>query len=251
VTLSDPQLDRYARHIVLREIGGEGQRKLLRSRVTVVGAGGVGAPAILYLAAAGIGALHVVDDDSVSLDNLQRQVLFATADVGRDKADVAGEAVAGLNPDVGFTGSKARLGKGNAAGLLAGADLVLDGSDNFATRLIVSDHCTAARIPLVSAAVGQFQLQIGTFRGWEADRPCYRCLVGNAFDAEDCDSCSELGVLGAMTGIAGSFAALEAIRQLAGFGPDQAGKLHILDGLKPAMRSLRIAKDPACPACGG
>jgi len=251
VTLSDPQLDRYARHIVLKEIGGEGQRKLLAASIAIVGAGGIGAPAILYLAAAGVGRIRVIDDDRVSLDNLQRQILFGTGDVGRRKVEVAGEAAARLNSDVHFEGMSARLAPGNVAELLDGADLVLDGSDNYATRLIVSDHCTAAKIPLVSAAIGQFQAQVGTFRGWEADEPCYRCFVGDAFDAEDCDSCAELGVLGAMTGIAGSFAAMEAIRAIAGFGDDPAGKLHIFDGLTPAMRTIRIARDPACKGCGG
>jgi len=250
VSLSDAQLDRYARHIVLKEIGGEGQRKLLDARVAIVGAGGIGAPAIDYLAAAGIGTLRVIDDDAVTLDNLQRQTLFGTADVGRPKTEVAGEAVARLNPDVRYEGRSARLGAENVADLLDGVDLVLDGSDNFATRLVVSDHCTRAHLPLVSAAIGQFQAQVGTFRGWEPDRPCYRCFVGDAFDAEDCDSCSELGVLGAMVGIAGSWAAMEAIRQLVGFGEDAAGKLHIFGGLKPGLRTIRIVKDPACRACG-
>ena len=248
--LSDAQLDRYARHIVLREIGGEGQRRLLGATVATVGAGGIGSPAIQYLAAAGVGTLRVIDDDTVSLDNLQRQILFGTPDVGRAKTEVAAQAVARLNPDVRFDARRERLGADNVARLLDGADLVLDGSDNFATRLLVSDRCTVARTPLVSAAIGQFQAQIGTFRGWEADRPCYRCFVGDAFDAEDCDTCSELGVLGAMAGIAGSFAALEAIRALTGFGPDPAGKLHIFDGLAGAMRTIRIVKDPACKGCG-
>ena len=251
MTLSDAQLDRYARHIVLREIGGEGQRKLLAAMVAVIGAGGIGAPAIQYLAAAGVGRIRLIDDDRVSLDNLQRQVLFGTEDVGRPKVDVAGEAVARLNPDAAFECVMERLTPANAAALLAEADLVLDGSDNFATRLAVSDHCTAARIPLVSAAIGRFQAQIGTFRGWEEGKPCYRCFVGDAFDAEDCDNCAELGVLGAMTGLAGSFAAVEAIRAIVGFGEDPAGKLHIFDGLGPAMRTIRIVKDPACAACGG
>jgi adenylyltransferase/sulfurtransferase len=249
-SLSDAQLDRYARHIVLREIGGEGQKKLLAATVAIVGAGGIGSPAIQYLAAAGIGALRVIDDDAVSLDNLQRQTLFGTGDVGRGKAEVAAEAVARSNSDVAFTGVAARLDRDNAAALLAGADVVLDGSDNFATRLAVSDHCTAAHIPLVSAAIGQFQIQLGTFRGWEPDRPCYRCFVGDAFDAEDCDSCAELGVLGAMAGLAGSFAALEVIRALVGFGGETGGRLHIFDGLAPAMRTIRIVKDPACNGCG-
>jgi molybdopterin/thiamine biosynthesis adenylyltransferase len=143
-----------------------------------------------------------------------------------------------------------RLGPNNVAELLQGTDLVLDGSDNFATRLAVSDYVTAARIPLVSAAIGQFQIQIGTFFGWQQDRPCYRCFVGDAFDAEDCDTCSELGVLGAMAGLAGSWAAMEAIRQITGFGEAAGGKLHIFDGLKPEMRTIRIVKDPACSGCG-
>jgi adenylyltransferase/sulfurtransferase len=152
---------------------------------------------------------------------------------------------------VRFEGRPERLEAANAAVLVEGADLVLDGSDNFATRLAVSDHCTLAHIPLVSAAIGQFQAQIGTFRGWEADRPCYRCFVGDAFDAEDCDTCSELGVLGAFAGLAGSWAAMEAIRALAGFGAEQAGRLHVFDGLGPSLRSIRIAKDAACRGCGG
>ena len=251
MSLSDAQLDRYARHIVLREIGGEGQRKLLAATIVIVGAGGIGSPAIQYLAAAGVGTLRVIDDDAVALDNLQRQVLFGTEDVGRSKVTVAGEAVGRLNPGTSYAGADARLTKENAAGLLAGADLVLDGSDNFATRLVVSDHATAARIPLVAAAIGQFQAQVGTFRGWQADQPCYRCFVGDVFDAEECDTCSELGVLGAMAGIAGSFAALEAIRAVTGFGADPAGRLHIFEGLAPAMRTIRIVKDPACKGCGG
>jgi adenylyltransferase/sulfurtransferase len=249
VTLSDDQLDRYARHIVLKEIGGEGQRRLLDSAVILVGAGGIGSPALQYLVAAGIGSIGVIDDDIVSLDNLQRQVLFGTADVGRPKVEVAGEAVKRLNPDVRFSETRERLRAGNAAGLLTGATVVIDGSDNFATRLIVSDTCTALRIPLVSAAIGMFQVQIGTWRGWEPDRPCYRCFVGDAFDADDCDNCAELGVLGAMAGMAGTWAALEAIRQIVDFGGEAAGKVHIFDGLAPAMRTLKIAKDPGCRAC--
>ncbi|HYG30758.1 MAG TPA: HesA/MoeB/ThiF family protein [Allosphingosinicella sp.] len=246
----DDQLDRYARQIVLKELGGEGQRKLLSATVAVIGAGGIGAPVIQYLAAGGVGRLRVIDDDAVSLDNLQRQILFATADVGRPKAEVAGEAATRLNPDVAVEERRERLVLANAAALLGGADVVVDGSDNFATRLAVSDASTAARIPLVSAAIGQFQIQIGTFRGWEPGRPCYRCFVGDAFDADDCDSCAELGILGPAAGLAGSWAALEAMRQIAGFGGDGAGKLHIFDALEPAMRTIKLAKDPSCRACG-
>jgi len=251
VTLTDAELDRYARHIVLKEIGGAGQAALRAAHVAVIGAGGIGAPALLYLAAAGIGRIRLIDDDRVSLDNLQRQILFGTADVGAGKASVAQARLAALNAEVAVDPVAERLRSDNVAGLLNGVDLVLDGSDNFATRLAVSDHCTSARIPLVSAAIGQFQAQIGTFRGWLADQPCYRCFVGDAFDAEDCDSCSELGVLGAMTGIAGSWAALEAIRALTGFGGEPGGKLHVFDGLAPAMRTIRIVKDPMCKACRG
>lgn len=250
MSLSEDQLERYARHIVLKEIGGAGQRKLLAAHVSVIGAGGIGSPAIQYLAAAGVGRIRVLDDDRVSLDNLQRQILFGTGDVGQLKSEVARSAVQRLNPDVAFEAVAERLSAANAARLLSGSDLILDGSDNFATRLIVSDFATAHRIPLVSAAIGQFQAQIGTYRGWEPGKPCYRCFVGNAFDAEDCDSCSELGVLGAMAGIAGSWAALEAIRHIAGFGEAAAGKLHILDGLKPGLRTIRIVKDPNCTGCG-
>ncbi|HEX8642833.1 MAG TPA: HesA/MoeB/ThiF family protein [Allosphingosinicella sp.] len=247
--LADERLDRYARHIVLKEIGGEGQRKLLAATVVLIGAGGIGAPAIQYLAAAGVGRLRVIDDDAVSLDNLQRQVLFGTADIGRAKTEVTAAAIARLNPEVRFEGVRERIDAANAPALLAGADVVVDGSDNFATRLAVSDAATALRIPLVSAAIGQFQIQVATFRGWEPGRPCYRCYVGDAFDADDCDSCAELGVLGAAAGLAGSWAALEAMRQIAGFGDEQAGRLHLFDALRPAMRSLGIVKDPACRAC--
>ena len=250
MTLSDQQLDRYARHIVLKEIGGAGQTALLAAHVAVIGAGGIGAPALLYLAAVGVGRIRLIDDDRVSLDNLQRQVLFGSEDVGAGKADVARQRLAGLNPDVAVEAVAERLDSSNVERLLDGVGLVLDGSDNFATRLAVSDHCTRARVPLVSAAIGQFQAQIGTFRGWLADQPCYRCFVGDAFDAEDCDTCSELGLVGAMAGIAGSWAALEAIRQITGFGGDPAGKLHVFDGLAPALRTIRIVKDPACKGCG-
>ncbi|PSJ38040.1 HesA/MoeB/ThiF family protein [Allosphingosinicella deserti] len=249
MSLTDDQLDRYARHIVLKEIGGDGQKRLIEANVTVIGAGGIGAPALQYLAAAGVGRLRVIDDDVVSLDNLQRQILFGTEDIGRGKTVVTGEAVRRLNPAIRFDGIAERLNSTNAATLIGNPDLVLDGCDNFATRLIVSDHCTRERIPLVSAAIGQFQAQIGTFRGWEAGLPCYRCFVGDAFDADDCDTCSALGVLGAMAGLAGSFAALEAIRQIIGFGERSVGKLHIFDGLKPELRTIRIVKDPACSGC--
>ena len=250
MTLSDDQLERYARHIVLKEIGGAGQVKLSHAHVLLIGAGGIGCPAIQYLAAAGIGKLTVIDDDQVSLSNLQRQILYGNEDVNRDKVHVASSVVHRINPDVEFIGLKQRLTSHHHKDMLDGVDAVLDGSDNFMTRLTVNDMCHAAHVPLVSAAIGQFHGQIGTYRGWEADKPCYRCFVGDAHDPDDCDSCSEIGVLGAMVGLMGSFAAMEAIRVVTGFGDDPAGKLHIFDGLAPAMRTIKLPKDPGCSTCG-
>lgn len=249
MTLTDQQLDRYARHIVLRDIGGAGQSKLLASHVLLIGAGGIGCPAIQYLAAAGVGTISVVDDDVVSLSNLQRQILYSAEQVGEAKVDAANAAVARLNPDVQFHAVKRRIGTDTPVEILNGVDVVIDGSDNFATRLIVNDLCLAAQVPLVSAAIGQFHGQIGTFTGHLPDRPCYRCFVGDAHDPDDCDDCATQGVLGAMCGLMGSFAAMEAIRFLTGFGDDAAGKLHIFDGLKPAMRTINLPKDPACSSC--
>ncbi|MBX9797369.1 HesA/MoeB/ThiF family protein [Sphingomonas sp.] len=247
--LSDAQLDRYARHLILKEIGGAGQARLLAARVAIVGAGGIGSPAIQYLAAAGIGTLVLIDDDRVDLSNLQRQTLFGTGDVGAAKVAAAAAAVARLNPDVRVEAIAARLTAQNAAALIAGADVVLDGCDNFTTRLAVADAAHAARIPLVSAAIGQFEGQLAVFRGWEADKPCYRCLVGTAPD-RDAGSCAEDGVLGAMTGVMGSLAALEVIRQIVPFGAESAGQLLIADARDFRFRTLRLPKDPGCPGCG-
>ncbi|MFM9897491.1 HesA/MoeB/ThiF family protein [Sphingorhabdus sp.] len=250
MTLSDQQLDRYARHIVLRDIGGAGQSKLLSSHVLLIGAGGIGCPAIQYLAGAGVGTISVVDDDVVSLSNLQRQILYSESDIGTAKVDAADAAVARLNPDVTFHGIKRRIDRATSADILTGVDVVIDGCDNFATRLIVNDLCLAAKVPLVSAAIGQFHGQIGTFTGWTDDAPCYRCFVGDAHDPDDCDDCATQGVLGAMCGLMGSFAAMEAIRALTGFGEAQKGKLYLFDGMAPAMRSIKLPKDPACRSCG-
>lgn len=248
--LSDAELERYARHIVMREIGGVGQVKLKAARIAVVGAGGIGCPALQYLVAAGIGQITLFDDDTVSLSNLQRQILFGESDVGKPKAEVAATALARLNPECVVTAKLVRLDDANARELLAGHDVIIDGTDNFASRLAVADAAYALHIPLVSAAIGQFYGQVATWCGWEPTRPCYRCYVGDAFDAEDCDTCAELGVLGAMTGMIGSFGAMEAIRVITGFGDDTAGKLHLIDGLTPAMRTIRMPKDPACKTCG-
>ena len=248
MTLTDDQLDRYARHIVLKEIGGAGQARLLSAAVALIGAGGIGSPAILYLAAAGVGTIRVIDDDDVALSNLQRQILFDTADVGAPKAEAAMAAVARLNPDVKLIPINARINGDNAALMLRDADVVLDGSDSFSTRLAVADAAHRLRIPLVSAAVGPFEGQIATYRGWEADKPCYRCLVGQAQDAPE-RNCAETGVIGALTGAMGSLAALEVIRALVPFGADMAGRLLIADLLSMRFRTLDVPKDPACPAC--
>ena len=249
MTLSDAELERYARHIVLREIGGVGQAKLTAARVAVVGAGGIGCPALQYLVAAGVGAITIFDDDVVSLSNLQRQTLFGDGDIGAGKAETAAAALRRLNPGVILTPRAIRLTADNAHAELAGHDVILDGTDSFASRLSIADAAHDLRIALVSAAIGQFHGQIGTWRGWRADAPCYRCYVGDAHDADDCDSCAEQGVLGAMTGLMGSFAAMEAIRAITGFGEDSMGRLHIVDGLSPAMRTIRMPKDPGCRTC--
>lgn len=248
--LTPTQLERHARHIVLPEIGGVGVARLSAAHVVLVGMGGIGCPALQYLAGAGIGRLTLIDDDSVDLTNLQRQTLFTPGDVGQPKAAVAANWARAFDPALAVTPIAARITATNAADLLTGADVILDGTDNFATRLLVSDTATALHVPLVSAAIGRFQGQIGTFRGWLPDAPCYRCFVGDAFDAEDCDTCAEQGVLGAMVGLIGSFAAMETVRAITGFGDDAGGKLHLFDGLKPLWRTLKIAKDPACKACG-
>jgi molybdopterin/thiamine biosynthesis adenylyltransferase len=249
MTLTDQQLARYARHIILREIGGGGQKRLLDATAALIGAGGIGSPAIQYLAAAGVGRLIVIDDDRVELSNLQRQTLFGTADAGTAKVAAAQAAVARLNPDVTLVSRIERIDAGNAARLLAGAEIVIDGSDNFATRLAVADAALAARVPLVSAAVGAFEGQLAVFRGWEADKPCYRCFVGDDPDRPDV-SCADQGVIGALTGMLGSLAALEAIRGLVPFGEDSAGKLLLIDALALRMRTITLPPDPACPACG-
>ncbi len=250
MSLTDSQLDRYARHIVLRDVGGAGQRKLLNAHVMLIGAGGIGCPAIQYLAAAGVGTISVIDDDVVALSNLQRQVLYTEADIGTLKVVAVEKAVKALNPEVTFNAIPARLTTNHDAAFLNTVDVVIDGSDNFATRLLVNDLCLSAKVPLVSAAIGQFHGQIGTFTGWLLDSPCYRCFVGDAFDPDDCDDCSTQGVLGAMCGMMGSFAAMEAVRVITGFGEGQMGKLHIFDGMKPAMRTITLPKDPACGSCG-
>lgn len=248
MSLTDQQLERYARHIVLREIGGAGQARLLNAHVVIIGAGGIGCPAIAYLAAAGVGTLRVIDPDTVSLSNLQRQILFGAADIDAPKAEVARNAAARINPDCHLIPINQRVTAENAAILLRDANVILDGSDNFETRLAVSDAATALRTPLVTAAVGQFEGQLGVWRGWEAGQPCYRCLVGNDPGIAG-QTCAEDGIVGALTGVLGSMAALEAIRAIVPFGDDPAGRLMIADFMGSRFRTLAVPPDPACPVC--
>lgn len=248
MTLSDGQLERYARHIVLREIGGAGQLRLLSANVAVVGAGGIGCPAVAYLAAAGVGTIRVIDPDTVALSNLQRQILYGTGDLGQPKAEATQGAVGRLNPDVHIVAINQRIDADNAAVLLRDVDVILDGCDNFETRLAVSDAATALRIPLVSAAVGGFDGQVGVWRGWERDQPCYRCLVGADPTRPDV-SCADQGIVGAVTGTVGSLAALEVIRLLVPFGEDMGGKMLIAELMGRQFRTVRVTADPACPAC--
>lgn len=253
MALPPERLDRFARHIVLPELGGAGQVALSQAHVVLVGVGGIGNPALQYLAAAGVGRLTLIDDDVVDTSNLQRQTLFAPAMVGAAKVDAAADWVRAFDPAIAVQGHRLRIDGTNAAALIAGADVVLDGCDNFATRLAVSDACVAAGIPLTSGAVGRFQGQVGNFAGHHAGDACYRCFVGDAFDAEDCDTCADDGVLGAFVGMVGSLAAMSAIRVLlaghATLGDPQWSRLQLIDGLAPSLRTLRVAKDPACRAC--
>ena len=246
--LADEELERYARHIVLKEIGGAGQMRLKAARVAVIGAGGIGSPALQYLAAAGAGHLTLIDDDRVDLSNLQRQTLFGVRDTGTHKAEAAAAAIRRLNPHVEAAAHLVRVDSANADALLAGHDAILDGTDNFATRLAVADAALRLRIPLIAAAVGEFEGQLGVFRGWEANKPCYRCFTG-ANPERPGINCAEQGVLGALTGVMGSLAALETIRAIVPFGEDSAGKLLIADTLALRFRTLMLPKDPGCPAC--
>jgi adenylyltransferase/sulfurtransferase len=244
--LSDDEVERYARHLVLREVGGPGQARIRRARVLIVGAGGLGNPAALYLAAAGIGKLGLVDDDAVSLSNLQRQILFRTKDVGRPKVEAAAEALKALNPQVQIEIHPMRITPANAMELIAGYDIVADGSDNFATRFLLNDACFFARKVLVSAAVTEFEGQLATYKGYAPACPCYRCLFPAPPPPGTVANCSETGVLGAAAGVMGSLQALEVLKEAAGL----AGKILTYKALGAEFRTARLAKDPACALCG-
>ena len=246
--LEQKELERYARHIVLREVGGPGQAKLKAARVLVVGAGGLGAPVLLYLAAAGVGALGVVDDDRVSLSNLQRQVIFGTDDIDKPKAEQASATVKRLNPHVQVEVHSVRLTAMNALDLLSRYDLIVDGSDNFETRYLVSDACYFAKKPLITAAVGTFDGSITTIRAHETRNgkrnPTYRCLFPEPPPHGTVPACAEAGILGALPGVLGSLMALEVIREIVGFGEGLVGRLLMIDGRSMRFETLSYAWDP-------
>jgi molybdopterin-synthase adenylyltransferase len=250
MTLSDEELERYARHLVLREVGGPGQAKIRKTRVLVIGAGGLGSPLALYLAAAGIGALGLVDDDTVSLSNLQRQILYRAGDIGRRKVEAGAQALKALNNGVQIETHPVRLGAQNALELIGRYDIVADGSDNFATRFLVNDACFFAGKVLVSAAVTEFDGQLATYKAFDRSRayPCYRCLFPQA--PTHAPNCSEAGVLGAAAGVMGALQALEVLKEAAGIGQGLAGKLLIYEALGARFRTVTLAPDPACPLCG-
>lgn len=244
------RLDRHARHVLLKEIGGAGQQRLARATIVIVGAGGLGAPAALYLAAAGVGRLVLVDPDVVELSNLQRQVLYTTADIGCVKVEAAARALGALDPAVRIVPRAVALGPDTAGDLLDGADVVLDGTDSFAVRHRVNAACHRLGIPLVSGAVGRWEGQVGVFAsGVRPDAPCYRCLVPH--EPPGAALCGELGVVGALTGVVGSMMALEAIKLVTGAGTPLIGRLWTFDGLAGTSRTVAVPRDPACPCCGG
>jgi adenylyltransferase/sulfurtransferase len=253
--LSSEELERYARHIVLREVGGPGQTALKEARVLVVGAGGLGAPVLMYLAAAGVGVLGIIDDDTVALSNLQRQVIHGTPEIGKLKVESAAAAIRRLNPHVRVEVHPARLAASNALGVLRGYDIVADGSDNFATRYLVSDACFLDKKPLVTAALGVFDGTLTTIRAHERGKdgtlnPTYRCLFPEPPPPGTVPACAEAGILGALPGVLGSLMALEVIREIVGFGEGLVGRLLMLDARSMRFETLGYAWDPANPLSG-
>src|ERR1700741_740646 len=252
--LNDEEIERYARHLVLREVGGPGQAKLLAARVLVVGAGGLGSPAILYLAAAGVGTIGIADFDAVSLSNLQRQIAHRTADIGRRKTQSAADAAHAINPDIRIVTHGERVTSANVMAAIADYDVIADGSDNFATRFLLNDACFFARKILVSAAVSEFDGQLATYKPHLRDGahafPCYRCLFPEPPPPGTVPSCSQTGVLGAAAGVMGTLQALEGMKEILGIGDSLAGHLLIYDALGAVFRKVNVAPDPACALCG-
>jgi molybdopterin-synthase adenylyltransferase len=250
-TFTEAEIERYSRHIMLPEIGGVGQARLRRARVLVIGAGGLGSPLLLYLAAGGVGTIGIVDDDSVDLSNLQRQIAHSTGRLGQAKTGSAAEAARAINPLVSIVEHRQRLTASEAEELIGGYDLVCDGSDNFATRYLVADACLAARRTLISAAVSRFEGQITTFKPHLDERgPCYRCLYPEAPSDAALSACEAEGVLGAVTGVMGSLQATEAVKEILGIGASLSGRLLLWDALSCRFRVIRLPRDPDCPGCG-
>jgi molybdopterin/thiamine biosynthesis adenylyltransferase len=252
---SDAEIARYARHILLDEIGGAGQARLRQAKVLVVGAGGLGSPLLMYLAAAGIGTLGIVDDDLVDLSNLQRQIVHTTARIGEPKVTSAAATLRALNPDARVVEHRQRLDAGNALELVRGYDVIADGSDNFETRFLLNDACFFAERPLVSGAVLRFAGQVVTFKAYQragdgSHGPCYRCLFRGPPPAGEIPSCAEAGVLGAFCGVIGSLQATEVLKELLGIGQSLSGSLLIIDGLGARFRKTKVRADPGCPLCG-
>jgi molybdopterin/thiamine biosynthesis adenylyltransferase len=247
----EDEIRRYSRHILLEQVGGIGQAKLRDARVLVVGAGGLGCPLLLYLTAAGVGTIGLVDDDSVELSNLQRQIAHATTDIGRSKVESAAAKARAINPAVTIETHHARLSPDNALALIAGYDIVCDGTDNFAARFLVADACVLAKRTLVTAAVLRFEGQLSVHKPHAGEAfPCYRCLYPEPPPDGLVPSCGEAGVLGAVTGVMGTLQATEVLKEILGIGDTLAGRLLIWDALGMRFRTIRLKRDPACPACG-
>jgi molybdopterin-synthase adenylyltransferase len=251
MALSDAQFERYARHLILDEVGEAGQAKLLAARVLVVGAGGLGSPMLLYLAAAGVGTLGIVDDDAVDLSNLQRQIIHPTSSIGAAKVDSARHSLAAINPDIKVETFARRLDATNAADLIAGFDLVADGSDNFATRYLLNDICYRLEKPLVGAALSPFEGQLSTFKAYLGPpHPCYRCLFREAPPPDSVPRCETAGILGAVAGVMGSLQATEILKEILGLGESLSGTLLIYDALGASFHRIKLPRDPECPLCG-
>jgi molybdopterin/thiamine biosynthesis adenylyltransferase len=249
--MTEAQIRRYARHIVLPEIGGVGQARLISAKVLVIGAGGLGAPALQYLAAAGIGTLGVIDDDTVDLSNLQRQIIHRTADIGLAKTDSAQRALGDINPEVTVRAHKERLTAANAERIVAGYDVVADGSDNFATRYLLNDTCYRLKKILVSAAILRFDGQISTYKAWQGEgHPCLRCIFPAAPSEDSVPSCAQAGVLGALAGTLGALQATEVVKEILGIGRSLSGRLLTYDALDASFDEMVISKRPGCPTCG-
>ena len=245
--MTPESIKRYARHLVLKEIGGPGQQALLGSRVAIIGAGGLGGPVGLYLAAAGVGHITIIDDDKVDVSNLQRQVQFVTGDIGTEKAIGLASTLTNLNPDITAKGITTRLTPNNAQSLLDGHDLIIDGVDDFTSRFTINETALNLKIPLVSGALGRFQGQVSAHYS-NGEGPCYRCLVPDI--PPDAETCSQVGVVGALAGVIGSVMALEAVKLITGAGDPLCGKLWLYDGLKAQSRTITLPQDPHCKACG-